>query len=201
MLIHGYFGMDVISQEAIQNTLPKSFKNYPNCRAIIDCTELCCDCPPTVEQVLIYSSYKSCFTVKYLIAITPSGYKFFYLKDMVVVQQIVLLPTSGFLTLVEPGDLILADKGFPQIRSELLKRNCALVMPPFAYIPQFTTEEVLEGYSIVSVRIHIERAIQRVKIFQILQHFHIDSLFYIDKIMYIACVLANNKEPLIAIKN
>lgn len=49
------------------------FQNYPNCRAIIDCTELHCDTPPTVKQrVLMYSSYKCGFTI--MVAITPSEY-------------------------------------------------------------------------------------------------------------------------------
>lgn len=38
------------SREAIKETLPPCFKNYPNCRVIIDCTELHCDSPPKVEQ-------------------------------------------------------------------------------------------------------------------------------------------------------
>lgn len=104
---------------------------------------------------------------------------------------------SGFLNLLEPGDEVMADKGFPQIKSELFQRQCTLVMPPFALQPQFSREEVLEGYSIASVRIHIERAIQRVKIFKILQHVNVELFDKIDDIMHIICILANNKEPLI----
>lgn len=102
-----------------------------------------------------------------------------------------------FLKLIEPGDEIMADKGFPQIKSELLKCKCTLVMPPFAINSQFTREEVLEGYSIASVRIHVERAIQRIKLFKILDHILIELMPHMDKIMYVAGVLANNKEPLI----
>lgn len=95
----------------------------------------------------------------------------------------------------------MADKGFPQIRSELMQRQSTLVMPPFAFNPQFTREEVLEGYSIASVRIHVERVIQRINIFKILEHPNVEILPYIDKIMYVAGILANNKEPLIRKKN
>lgn len=100
------------SKEAVKVTLPETFKNYPNCRAIIDCTELFCETPPTVEmRASMYSTYKSHFTLKYLVAITPSGYISFVSKgyggrtsDCIIVND------SGFLTLVEPGDQILADK-------------------------------------------------------------------------------------------
>lgn len=102
--------------------------------------------------------------------------------------------------MIEPNDLVLADKGFLQIQSELGKRNAALVIPPFAVNPQFSDEEV-EGYSITSVRIHVERAIQRVKLSKILNHISIDLLPYIDAIMHTCCIIANNLPPLIEERN
>lgn len=187
------------SREAIRETMPSSFRNYPWCRAIIDCTELYCETPPTVEQrVQIFSSYKSNYTIKYLVAISPSSMITYISKgygdkstDGFIVND------SGYLELVEPGDQILANKGFPQIRTALLERQCVLIMPPFATNPQCTEEEVLEGYSIASVRIHIERAIQRIKVYEILREVNVDLFPFIDKIMCIACVLTHNKEPII----
>lgn len=187
------------SREAIKASAPVSFCNYPYVRGILDCTELRCDTPPTVEQrVLMFSSYKNTFTVKFLVVISPSGMITFISKgyggkatDSYIVND------SGFLNLLEPGDEVMADKGFPEISVDLLQKNCTLVMPPFAVNPQFTREEVLTGYSIASVRIHVERAIQRIKIFKILQHISIELLNHIDDIIFVAAVLANNKEPLI----
>ncbi|XP_066596614.1 uncharacterized protein [Prorops nasuta] len=61
-------------KEAIKESLPTAFKNYPNCRAIIDCTEIKVQTPAGVDQrVMMYSSYKSGFTIKFLIGISPSG--------------------------------------------------------------------------------------------------------------------------------
>lgn len=187
------------SMEAIRETMPASFINYPNCRAIIDCTELRCDTPPTVEQrILMYSQYKSYFTVKFLIAISPSGLITFVSKSYGgKATDGFITNDSGFLSILEPGDEVMADKGFPQIKTELTQRQCTLVMPPFAHQNQFSREEVLEGYSIASVRIHVERAIQRVKIFKILDHVNIELLKSIDDVIFIAAILANNKEPLI----
>lgn len=74
---------------------------------------------------------------------------------------------ADFLQFVEPGDTVLADKGFPQIKSELLKRNALLVIPPFAFDPQFSNSEVT--YKIASVRIHVECPIQRIKLCNILK--------------------------------
>lgn len=148
-------------------------------------------------RAMMYSTYKSGFTIKYLVGIAPSGAITFIstgfggrTSDGIIVNS------SGFLKLIEPGDEVMADKSFPQIKTELLKRNCVVVMPPFANNPQFTREEVLEGYSI-AIQIQTERAIQRIKIYRILDHVSIDLFPHIDKIMHVASVLANNKSPLI----
>lgn len=63
------------SKRTVQSLLSKAFKiNYPNCRSIIDCTEIRVEQPSTAEQrVYLYSRYKSCYTIKFLVSITPSG--------------------------------------------------------------------------------------------------------------------------------
>ncbi|XP_058809918.1 uncharacterized protein LOC131675090 [Phymastichus coffea] len=187
------------SKEAVKQTMPDTFVNYPDCRVIIDCTEVYTDTPSRVdERIHMFSQYKDGYTAKFLLGISPSGMITFLSRsyagrstDSFIVND------SGFLNYIEPGDQILADKGFPQIKAEALQRNCIVVIPLFAFNPQFTKEEVLEQYSIASVRIHIERAIQRVKIFKILQHLNTELFETIDEIMYVICALANHKEPLI----
>ena len=125
------------SKDAIKATMPSCFKNYPNCRAIIDCSKLYCDTPQTVEQrAMMYFSYKSGFTIKYLIAVAPSGFITFVSKGFGGrTSDEIVTNSSGFLSLIEPGDEIMADKGFPQIKSELLKRQSLLIMLPFALNP------------------------------------------------------------------
>lgn len=71
---------------------------------------------------------------------------------------------SGFLDLVQPGDVVMADKGFPGIKSGLEQVQAVLVMPPFLQnSDQFSEREVTETYNIAQVRIHVERLIQRIK--------------------------------------
>ena len=105
-------------------------RNTVKIRAIIDCFELRInETPSTVEQrVLCYSSYKSSYTAKYLIAITPAGYISFIsngygghsTNGFVTVD-------SGFIDLLEANNLILADKGFPQIAYEIGKKIPSLL--------------------------------------------------------------------------
>lgn len=78
----------------------------------------------------------------------------------------------------------MVDKGFLQIKTDLFKRRCTLIMPPFAFNSQLT----IECYEITSVRIHVERAKQRIRIFKILQHINMEMLPKLDKNMHVACI-------------
>ena len=56
----------------------------------------------------------------------------------------------------------MADKGFT-IREMLKEINVDLNLPPFLNGKQLTADEVLKGRRIASLRIHVERAIRRIK--------------------------------------
>ena len=58
------------SKELTQEFLPDSFKeDFLNCRAIIDCFESRVEKPSDLQlQNALYSHYKSCHTVKFLIS-------------------------------------------------------------------------------------------------------------------------------------
>ncbi|XP_074104595.1 uncharacterized protein LOC141531025 [Cotesia typhae] len=159
------------SKSSIQAFLPESFKrHYPDTRVIIDCTEVNTEIPPEVNQrVLMYSEYKHHHTVKFMVGCAPSGFISFISKcyggragDCFITND------CGLVDLIEPGDVVLADKGFPQIKTQVKNKNAVFVMPPFGHKDQFTPEEVDETYNIASVRIHIERVNQRIKDFKII---------------------------------
>ncbi len=158
-----------ISREKVKATMPSSFKlHYPDCRAVIDASEVRITTPKSVEaRNLTYSNYKGNTTAKFLVAIAPSGFVTFISKayggrvtDSHVTNE------CGILDLLEPGDVILADKGFPRIEEDVLNRGAFLVMPTFhSGKRQFSTQENKHSYTVASVRIHVERAIQRLKTF------------------------------------
>ncbi|MBM3939202.1 MAG: hypothetical protein FJ333_11205, partial [Sphingomonadales bacterium] len=64
-----------IPRSTVLARMPATFKElYPNCRVIIDATEIKCEKPKTLtQQVQMYSNYKGNFTVKFLVGIAPSG--------------------------------------------------------------------------------------------------------------------------------
>lgn len=62
------------SKEKNMLCLPASFSMFPNCRVVIDCTEIKCDNPSKMDlQKKIYSSYKHMPTAKRLVGVAPNG--------------------------------------------------------------------------------------------------------------------------------
>lgn len=195
------------TKQQVQETMPDSFKRaYPTTRCIIDCTELFCQSPSSLNiQNSLFSHYKHHVTYKGLIGIAPSGAITFIsqlysgsISDKEIVNR------SGILRkeLWDDGDSIMADRGFI-IEDELKALNVQLNIPAFLDgREQLTKGEVKESQSIASVRIHVERAIQRVKKFRQLRN-EIPLVLHgsINQIWTVACLLCNFLPPLIQSKN
>lgn len=180
------------SKYTVKKFLPPAFKiHYPNTRVIIDCTELKAEQPHQVDQRnFMYSFYKSSYTIKFLVGITPSGFISFKSKcyggrasDSYITND------CNITALLEPGDVVLADKGFPGIQTNI--PNSIVIMPPFVHDGKLTVEEIVETYNIASVRIHVERCIQRIKLHRVLDKIPVELFPYIDRIVHICCVLTN----------
>ena len=79
----------------------------------------------------IYSNYKSHNTVKFLVAITPTGAVSFISKcwaGCVLDQHLTV--NSGLMRHLKYGDLVLADRGF-DIADDLAMVGASLAIPPF----------------------------------------------------------------------
>ena len=175
--------------------MPPAFKAlYPETRVIIDASEIECERPPTVKQrVLMYSNYKSRFTAKFLVGIAPSGEITFISKSYGGrTTDTEITVKSGFLNLIEQGDIVMADKGFPHIETDLNSAGAILVMPPFKRNNfQFSQKQNKDGYECASVRIHVERAIARMKIFEILNFMPNHLLPHLDKVLMVVSFFCN----------
>ncbi|XP_068729058.1 uncharacterized protein [Montipora capricornis] len=117
-------------------------------------------------KVQSYTTYKG------LVGISPNGSVTFVsslfqgsVSDKEITRQ------SGILNLLEEGAVVMADKGF--LIEDLLKKvNATLMIPPFlgkskgcnvSGGKQFTAAEVSNTQEIARLRIHVARAIRRVK--------------------------------------
>ena len=134
-----------------------------------------------------------------MIGITPSGVVSFVseayegsISDQKLVEECRLLQK------LEPGDEIMADKGFT-IQDLLVPLGVRLNMPPFLKSnSQMPASDVFITKKIARLRIHVERAIGRIKDYRILQGSLPASMWdsYSDTI-YVCCMLTNFGPPLV----
>jgi hypothetical protein len=194
------------SMQKIRKYMPKSFKaSFPNTRVIIDCTEVFVQKPrsPTAQSQT-YSNYKNHNTFKALVGITPSG-AFSFVSEFWGgnVSDRFITANSGFLDKIRPGDEVMADRGFV-IRDYLLERQAKLVIPPFTKKcawgkgKRLTPTQIKQTRQIARLRIHVERAIQRLKTFRILSGVMLLTLKPItDKILVVSAFLCNTEPTLL----
>jgi len=188
------------SRDITSLTLPAAFSKFQNIRCIIDCTELFIERASNLAgQSLTFSNYKHHTTVKFLVGIVPTGAICYVsqawggrVSDRCITEE------SGFLDFICKGDLVMADKGFT-IGDLLAKKAAFLQIPPFlANKGQFSAEEVQLTKTIARARIHVERAIGRVKQFHILDPVVPISLnATISSIFRVCCFLSNLHPPLV----
>ena len=184
----------------IREKMPPTFKKYKNIRCIIDCTEFFCQRPSNfARQGNLYSSYKSHCTYKVLVAAAPNGAIMFtsdVFEGSISDRDIVI--KSGFLDFLSPGDTVMADRGF-NIRDLLNERKVDLIIPPFLGGRKcLTPQEEAQTKDIAKHRIHVERSIERIKKFRLLQKIIPLSLQpVITQVVFVVGCLVNFQEPLV----
>ena len=186
------------SREVVDRTMPEAFKSkYKSTRVIIDCTEVKCQMPSSLQlNGELFSSYKNHTTLKGLVGISPGGAITFIshlytgsVSDREIVRR------SGFLDLpFNDNDSVMADKAFTI--QDLLPLGISLNLPPFlGGSSQMPAEDVVKTQEIASLRIHIERAINKIK------NFHIwDKVIPLHQIplanqMWAVCAFCCNVQP------
>lgn len=190
-----------LPKDVIQARMPESFKDkYSSTRVIIDCTEIKTQVPKSlVLNSQLYSHYKGANTFKGLIGIAPHGAVTFvsclYTGCM---SDVEITKLSGLIELLEKNDSLMADKGFT-IEKLLKDHDVALNIPPFLHSNQsFTPAEVSKTQEIAKVRIHVERAIARIKLYNIFSRpIPITLTGTINQLWTVAALLTNFQGPLI----
>jgi len=139
-------------------------------------------------------------TVKILVGITPSG-AISFVSDCYEgsISDKKLVEVCGLLQKLEPEDEIMADKGF-LIQDMLAPLGVRLNVPPLLKSnSQMAAKDVILMKKIAQLRIHVERAIGRVKEFRILQSVIPAAMWdSINQIVYVCCMLTNFNPPLVS---
>ncbi|XP_065662822.1 uncharacterized protein LOC136085444 [Hydra vulgaris] len=127
------------SREQVYKFMPESFKmTFPSTRCIIDCTELFCQKPSSLRhQSSLFSSYKHHVTYKGLLGISPSGARTF-------ISQL-------YDGAISDKEIVVRSRSRQRLKGGQL---------------QLSKEDATESQTIASLRIHVERAIRRIKVFR-----------------------------------
>jgi hypothetical protein len=199
-------------REIIQQHMPDKFKrDFPNAIAIIDSTEIRIQRPSALKaQSQCWSEYKSSPTLKGLVAVDPRGSILFVSSlftgsisdNQLVIDSGFLLTLSRLLDAgrLDIGDEIMSDKGFT-CSKEFENLGLHLIVPPFAVggDQQMPASDVTLTKNIAAHRVHVERAIGRIKNFKILsQRVDISFLTCIDQIWSVCAFLTNFMPALVA---
>uniref|UniRef100_A0A8C1NFV7 THAP-type domain-containing protein n=1 Tax=Cyprinus carpio TaxID=7962 RepID=A0A8C1NFV7_CYPCA len=126
------------------DTMAAYKQHYPNVTCILDCSES-----------------------EYLVAIATCGLVMFIsaayggcCSDKFITCD------SGILEYLQPGDEVMVDRVF--LIRDLFERQVNMIIPHFANKMQLTEEKVTCSRRIANVRIHVERAIRRLKVYKVL---------------------------------
>ena len=127
----------------------------------------------------------------------PSG-AFTFLSDLYSgsTSDIDIVKKSGFIDMIEEGDDVIADSGF-NIRHLLLPRKATLNIPAFTRGKQLSKKAASHSRRISAMRIHVERAIRRLKTFKILTGvIPLKLWFTLNQTFLIAAVISNLQKRL-----
>ena len=185
------------SKELIRRRMPLQFSRFPSTRIIIDCTEIFVQRPSSLQsQSLTFSNYKQHNTFKVLVGISPGG-ALTFISDLWGgrVSDHHLTQHSGLLELLEPGDNVMADRGF-SIQDLLAPQQVTLTIPPFMEnVSQLKPRDVTKTRQIAEARIHVERVIGRIKNYRILQGIMPITLADIVSHVFTVCAYLTNLSP------
>lgn len=190
-------------RELIKKTIPQCFREafHDKTTVIIDCFEIKTQKPSSLlTAAQSWSNYKHYQTVKYLIGILPQGSVCYISEGWGGrVSDKVLTENSAFINHLQPGDVIMADRGF-LIKEFVNVFGVSVNMPAFTRgKSQLHPIDLEKTRNIASCRIHVERIIGllRQKFFILNNVLPISMLNtvtdkpIIDDIVLVCCALIN----------
>lgn len=189
------------TRDELKKNIPLCFReHFPNVTVILDATEIpicslkCLNC-----RIACYSNYKSRRTVKFLVGVSPAGLITFISRgysgkssDKMIFNEEKIIDR-----MVPHVDEIMVDKGV-SIEKECSIKCIKLHMPPFLRGERLSAVEASRNEAIARARIHVERVIQRIKLFGILNcTVNAATLGHIDDIMDTICGIVNLTNPVL----
>lgn len=172
---------------------PPTYASNTCLRAVIDCTEFYIHKPSLPSsQRRTHSSYKARNTFKLFISISPVLHINFVSKLYSgCISDKEITSKCGFIEALEPGDHVMADKGF-NIQDLLAQYHVRLLAPPLMYNGNVNAHSTTETRRVARKRVHVERIIRSLKAFGILHGvIPLTMKSYIDSVVSVCAVLVN----------
>ena len=186
----------------IQEPVADCFQKYRGLRSVIDCTEIQSEKGKNLQaRKEMYSNYKSKETVKFMIGMGPSLCVNYVSKAFGgrASDKHIVLSSTTFLEGLPIGSMVMADRGF-NIEKELERLGIKLLIPVFKGKDrtQMTKQELELSESIARARIHVERIIQRIRTFEILETpMKTLSQDVLEQMFTVCAYLVNFQQPII----
>ena len=172
---------------------------YEKLRSIIDCTEFQIEKPSLPSsQRRTYSNYKSHNTFKLLVSLSPICH-FNFLSKLYTgcISDKGIVQASGFLDLLQPGDCVMADKGF-NMQDLLALHGVRLIAPPIMAKNKVSAGASTATRRVARARVHVECMIRKLKCYRILSGvIHLSLKGYITSIVNVCAALVNMQPSLI----
>ena len=178
------------------------FKDFDGLQIILDCTEVQIEKSNNLQaRKEMWSEYKQRETVKFMIGLSP------YLTVNYVSKawggrasdKKITLSSRNMLEKLESGPSVMVDRGF-DVGPDLAQQGVQLIIPSFKGRgrTQISSQE-LSNYEMISrARIHVERIIQRVKTFHILDRtLTLSSKELIEPMFQTCAYLTNFQLPIV----
>lgn len=174
----------------------KQFSKFPHLNVIIDCTEIFEQKPSSLQaNKEMYSNYKSHSTFKFLVAFNTCVAIIYVSRawggrtsDKHITENSV-----DFLATLEQGDEVMADRGF-DINDTMRESGVKITILDFKGQgrSQMKKEEGERSEKIAEARIHVERAIQRIKTYHILDNEVQLSMAHLAEQIFTVCAYLFN---------
>ncbi|XP_061167395.1 uncharacterized protein LOC133176262 [Saccostrea echinata] len=178
------------------------YSKFPSTRVLLDGTEIPVKKPkPPIAQQATFSTYKNRNTVKVLVGSTPGGLISYVssayggsASDRQLVERSPLVSTDLF----EPGDSLMADKGF-NVQDLFAPKDVSVNIPSFFKKQnRMSGKTVLRDRKISSKRVHIERLIGLGKTYKILKTpLNTTETKLASEILFVCFTLCNFKKCIV----
>jgi hypothetical protein len=182
-----------------------AFNEFRDVHMVMDCTELFTEKPSNLkERKHTFSNYKHHQTFKFLVVLSAHAQPcVVYVSRMYggrASDKLITSQSQDFLDYAkEMGGRIMCDKGFAGTY-KMTPMGIDLVMPAFKGSDrlQFTTSEIRKSADISTCRIHVERIMQRIKIYHIFDGELMQTEKYIAEQIFTVCAyLTNFQRPIL----